>query len=93
MSDDMSDDTDRTEHMLTTIDNPFDPFTQWNQWLAYDTNMGYNTPAFLARIVVTSNEISESDQALAIENGIDEIVRENVTGMYRKVSKKVSTNS
>lgn len=75
------------EYMLTTVDNPFDPFTEFKQWLAWDTGKGYNTPGLLDRIVVSSDEMSEVDQALAIQDGIDEIVRENVLGLYRKVSR------
>lgn len=73
-------------HMLTTIDNPFDPFTQYEQWDAYDQSQGYYTSAFLARITITSSDISEADQDIALENAIDEIVRENVLGIYKKVS-------
>jgi hypothetical protein len=76
-----------TEYMLTTVDNPFDPFTQFDEWFAYDIKLGYNTTALLARVVVNSNDLSEPDQAVAIQNGIDEIVRENVSGMHRKVAK------
>jgi hypothetical protein len=79
-----------TEHMLTTVDNPFDPFTQFDEWDSYDRTLGYNTTSFLARVVITSDALSEADQALAIEDAIDTIVRENVTGMYRKVSPKNS---
>ena len=79
--------TQRTEYMLTTVDNPFDPFTRFDEWLAYDTKMGYNTAAFLGRIAKVSNELSEPDQMLAIQDAIDEIVNENVSGMWRKVSR------
>lgn len=72
-------------HMLTTVDNPFDPFTQFDQWYTWDTQAGYNTSSFLARIVRTSPELSETDQELDIERAIDEIVKENVSGMWRKV--------
>lgn len=75
------------ESMLTTIDNPYDPFTQFDEWMNWDVSSGYNTSSYLARVVVTSDEISETDQLLAIENAIDGIVRENVNGMYRKVTR------
>lgn len=74
------------EHRLTTVDNPYDPFTHFNEWFSYDQSKGYNTPSYLARVVVTSEELSETDQLLANEQGIDEIVKENVLGIYRKVS-------
>ena len=73
------------EHMLTTVDNPFDPFTQFDEWFAFDEARGYHTTAFLARIVRTSDDLSDADQSLAIEQAVDEIVRENVLGIYRKV--------
>jgi hypothetical protein len=74
-------------HMLTTVDNPFDPFTEYRQWDAWDQDAGYYTAQFLARITITSDELSEADQDVAIENAIDEIVRENILGIYKKVQK------
>lgn len=75
------------EHMLTTTDNPHDPFTEWDAWHAFDERQGYHTTAYLGRIVVTSDELSEADQQLAIERAIDEIVELNVLGIYKKVSR------
>ena len=80
------------EHMLTTVDNPFNPFTHFNEWYAYDEAAGYYTLSFLARIAKTSDQLSEADQSLAIEYAIDEIVRENVLGIYRKVMEPSATN-
>lgn len=78
-------------HMLTTIDNPFNPVTQYDEWLQMDERLGHFTNSFLARIVRTSDSLSEADQDAAIEEAIDEIVKENVSGLYVKVS-VTSTN-
>lgn len=75
-----------TLHMLTTIDNPFDPYTQFNEWYAFDTQHGYNTSAYLSRILRTSDELSIPDQDAAMEEAIDEIVRLNVRGVYIKIT-------
>lgn len=75
----------KPEYMLTTVDNPFDPFSQWDEWYAWDMNAGYHTPGFLARIVKTSYDLSDADQHLAIQQAIDEIIQENVLGVFRKV--------
>lgn len=72
--------------MLTTIDNPWDPFTHYDEWFAEDARLGYHTPSLLARVTVSSNELSEYDQELDILRAIDEIVTENVSGMHRKVT-------
>lgn len=79
---------DDTEYMLTTVDNPFNPFNRFDEWFAYDRQCGYDTPSFLARIVQSSFEISEPSQQVDINNAIDEIVEENVNGLYRKVSRE-----
>lgn len=79
--------TEPTEYMLTTVDNPFDPFTRFDEWYNYDVKMGYNTSSFLDRIAKVSNDISEPDQKLAIQDAINEIVEENVSGMWKKISR------
>jgi hypothetical protein len=83
----MADTEDTTEYMLTTVDNPFDPFTRFDEWLEYDTMKGYNTSGMLARIANVSDDLSEPDQAIIIQHAIDEILKENVSGMWRKVSR------
>lgn len=75
------------EHMLTTSDNPFDPFTQWYEWFVFDTAHGYHSASYLARVAKTSKELSEADQSLAIEQAIDEIVKEDLYGVFIKVTR------
>jgi hypothetical protein len=81
------------QSMLTTTDNPFDPFTQFDDWYAFDEDKGYHTTAYLARIVRTSDELSQEDEDMAIESAIDEIVDMNVLGIYKKVTRDVEQSS
>ena len=81
-----------TESMITTIDNPYDPFTQFDDWLDYDAFMGYHTPEYLARVCFFSEELSQADQDLAIDTAIDEIVNLNVLGLYKKVTREIPTS-
>lgn len=74
------------EYMLTTVDNPYNPFTEWDEWYQFDLHQGYNTPSFLARIVKLSPDLPEAEQKAIINQAIDEIIEENVSGMWRKVS-------
>ena len=76
--------------MLTTIDNPFDPFTQWDEWKRFDEDMQYYTCEYLARIAKTSDDLSDADNELAIEDAINEIVSLNILGVYLKVFKKTN---
>lgn len=79
--------------MLTTTDNPFNPFTQWDEWLAFDTRMGYGTLNYLARVTTTSDSLSPADQAQAIELAIDEIVEMNILGIYEKVNRDTARSA
>lgn len=72
--------------MLTTIDNPFNPFTHYDEWFNFDVSKGYNTCAYLARVTKSSDELSEEDQNLATQEAMDEIVSLNLLGNYIKVS-------
>jgi len=75
-------------HMITTVDNPFDPFTQFEAWLSFDVSHGYQTIPLLGRVARTSDEMSDADRALANEQAIDEIIRDLGSEVYRKVSKQ-----
>lgn len=77
---------DVVESMLSTVDNPFNPFTEYEEWRVFDEAHGYYTSQFLARIVKSSDELSDPDQSVAIENAITEIVEENVLGLYIRVT-------
>jgi hypothetical protein len=75
-----------TEYMLTTVDNPYNPFTEFDEWRSFDEAAGYHSCGLLARVLITSDELSEADRDEAINNAIDEVVRENVLGIFRKIS-------
>ena len=80
------------ERMLTTVDNPFDPFTQFDEWYAWDTRAGYHTLSLLARVTRSSDEHSDADREQAEEAGIDEVVLYNVSGMHRKVERRIPSS-
>lgn len=72
--------------MLTTVDNPYNPFVQFDEWQAYDHLMGYNTCEYLARIAPTSIELTDEENDLIINDAINEIIYYNVLGIYQKVT-------
>ena len=74
--------------MLTTVDNPFNPFENFDAWFQFDSAKGYNTCNFLARIAKVSDELPENLNEIEVQNAIDEIVEMNVLGIYKKVTPK-----
>lgn len=79
---------------LTTKDNPYDPLNenQFMDWYTFDVERGYNSCSYLARIARTSDQFSDEENAREVERAIDEIIFYDFTGLYRKLTKKLSVN-
>lgn len=89
--------------MLSTFDNPYDPFTQYNEWLSFDEEKArkentINCNCLLARYVESMIDESKLDQLddkydeymdNAIEASIDAIIKGDPLAMY---CKKVNNN-
>lgn len=70
---------------LTTFDNPYNPFTQFEQWFLFDIEKGHNTCDYLGRIARTSEQLSDEENDLEIERAIDEIIKLDFMNKYKKV--------
>lgn len=75
------------ETMLTTKDNPFDPFDQFDDWFNFDEQQGYHTCSYLGRIVRTSDEMSDEQVSKEVNRAVDEILRYDFAGIYKKVKR------
>lgn len=69
--------------MLSTVDNPYDPRTSWDEWFAFDIARGYNTCGLVARLCTTSDSLSEELEIEEIENAIDRILNLDGTNFYQ----------
>ena len=79
-----------SECRLTTFDNPYDPFEQFDSWFLYDVEKGYNTCSYLGRIAKTSDDLSYEENCKEIERAIDEILHYDFMGLYKKVRRESS---
>ena len=79
--------------MLTTFDNPYDPFEQFTSWFLFDVEKGYNTCSYLGRIARTSDQLSEEENELEIERAIDEIIKYDFRNIYKKVTIQQAANT
>lgn len=70
---------------LTTIDNPYNPFSNFVEWFLYDVGKGYNSCDYLGRIAHTSDQLSEYENDQEIERAIDEIILYDPFNIYKKV--------
>lgn len=76
---------------LTTWDNPYDPFTEFTQWFLYDEEKGYHSTSYLGRIARTSDQLSDKENDVETERAIDEILKYDVFGIYKKVQETNNT--
>ncbi len=72
---------------ITTLDNPFDPIDEFDDWYRFDADKGYNTCSYLDRIAYTSSSMSDSENANELERAIDEIIKYDFENKYKKVKK------
>lgn len=74
---------------LTTTNNPWNPFTHFQEWYSFDVVHGYGCSEYLARVLKISDDLSENDVELMTEAAIDAIVGLAVPladgALYKKV--------
>lgn len=85
-----------TEYWVTSTDNPYDPFTEWDKWYVTDMQLGYNLPGYVARDPDVNALPSDAPPAVlqrALEPAIDMICHFQLTGRegvyFKKVSRQV----
>ena len=78
-----------TEIMLTTFDNPYDPFDDFVHWFLFDVEKGYNTCGKIARIARSSDAYSTIEDKRETERAIDEIIDYDFLNIYKKVSRNL----
>ena len=70
---------------LTTIDNPYDPFTELDKWFLYDSERGYNSCGLLAHVVKITPDMTDAEEDAEIERAIDKIISNDFQNIYKKV--------
>ena len=76
--------------MLSTVDNPYDPFEQFDSWYNFDMDRNYNSCAYLDRIARTSDQLTDQENEREIERAIDEIIKYDFMNIYKKIKRVVA---
>ena len=74
--------------MLTTIDNPFDPFEDFTSWMLFDKEKGYDSSERLMRIAQLSDDMTQKEVDDEIERAINEIIKYDFMNIYKKITQK-----
>ena len=70
---------------ITTVDNPYNPYTQFDEWYAFDNQKGYNSCQLLDRILFTSPDLGTNLYIKDKERAIDSIIAMHPFGNYTKI--------
>lgn len=74
---------------ITTLDNPYDPFTQFDEWYAFDEVHCYHSCSLLAQFANTSIDLNVDEVNAKLESAIDRIIELDLFGNYKKIVKEV----
>ena len=78
------------QFMLSTKDNPFNPFDDYNSWLSFDKEHHYDSSERLMRIAQVSDEMTMIEEEKEIERAIDEIIKYDFLNIYIKVERDLT---
>lgn len=83
--------------MLTTVNNPYNPFKHFDEWRAYDEMLAMqeNRPTccgYLARVADYSPDLSDKELEDLNEMIIDDIVELNLSGKFLKITEEEAEN-
>lgn len=81
------------EFMLTTFDNPYDPFEQFTLWFLFDVEKGYNSCSRLARIANIEDDMSDKEKDVEMERAIDQIIEYDFLNVFKKAMRSDKTNT
>lgn len=73
--------------LLSTVDNPFDPFEQFDEWFLFDVEMHHDCCAKLGRIAKVEEAMSDEEYWLEVDRAIDEIISNDPTNTYIRIVK------
>lgn len=78
--------------MITTIDNPYNPFNQWDEWYAYDEWKGYHTCSLMARLMPPLTDAASDDlRNDLVQDVYKDLLHLNPFGLYSLVKKTDKT--
>lgn len=71
--------------MLTTIDNPYDPYNQYDQWLDWDHAHGYFTQEYMGRLANVPMDTDGDDLDAITDRVIQFILQNDSENIYKIV--------
>ena len=75
------------EYILTTTDNEYDYFTQFDEWFNRDRELGHNCCGIVAALSPNSKSLSYKLNVLITNKAISDFVANDFLGIYKIVTR------
>lgn len=75
------------EIRITTLDNPFNPFTDFARWFMFDVSNGYNTCGKLERLTNITDDMTDKEIEEQRNYAINFLLDNDLFKMYKVVTK------
>lgn len=72
------------QYMLTTLDNPFNPFVDFSSWYMFDCEKDHNTSSRLARIASLDSEMTQKEREMEMDRAMNLILKYDLEDKYIK---------
>lgn len=76
------------EVTVTTIDNPFNPFDNFDAWFQFDVEKGYYTSSKLARLTHLTDDMTEKEENEEVERAVNRLIEIDPLDIYIKVTRE-----
>lgn len=74
--------------LLTTLDNPFNPFDDFTSWYMFDCEKGHNTSSRIARLAQIDSEMSQKEVNEEQIRVMEFILKHDLEDKYVKIWEK-----
>lgn len=68
--------------LISTIDNPFNPFLDFDNWYAEDIRLGHDTSGLMQRLFVDYPDMSDRDNAIEYARVVRELFQLDPGELY-----------
>ena len=72
-------------YKLSTIDNPFHPVYDSDNWRRFDEDHGYYTDEYLDRVYSWDSDLSDAENQRLVNHAVDDICRLDPIGLYIRI--------
>ena len=85
--------TTTNDYLLTTVDNPFDPFKDFSLWDSFDREKGHFTCDLIGRLSQISDDMTQKEEEAEYDRVVDFIIYHDQLNKYKRFYRQNATDT